>query len=70
MVRNVAPDTGDVVPDLLDGRRQLRLTASSDEHVRAFADKLLRRRLPNPATGTRYERDLAVELSHVVEPPV
>src|SRR6266852_130891 len=35
MVRNAAPDTGDVVPDLLDGRRQLRLTASSDEHVRA-----------------------------------
>src|SRR5882724_247275 len=44
MVRNVAPDTGDVAPDLLDGRRQLRLTASSDVYVRAFADKLLRRR--------------------------
>src|SRR4030095_3566643 len=43
MVRNVAPDTGDVVLDLLDGRRQLRLTASSDEHVSAC----IRRRLPN-----------------------
>src|SRR5258706_3862023 len=44
MGRNVAPDTGDVVPDLLDGRRQLRLPAAADDPVRAFADKLLRRR--------------------------
>src|SRR5258706_758619 len=43
-LRNVAPDTDDVVPDLLDRRRQLRVTASGNEHVRALADELLRRR--------------------------
>jgi hypothetical protein len=63
--RNVAPDRGDVVTDLLDRRRQLGVTPPSDEHARALADELLRRRQANPAIATGHESDLALELPHV-----
>ena len=68
-LRNVAPDSGDVVADLLDRRRQLGITPPSDEHVRALADERLRRRQANPAIATGHESDLALELPHVSTPP-
>src|SRR5206468_7984839 len=67
MVRNVAPDAGDVVPDLLDGRRQLRLTASSDEHVRAFVHKSHGRGQTYAAVSAGNERNFAFKLLHVLE---
>jgi hypothetical protein len=51
--------------DLLEPRRQFGVTPPSDEHVRALADELLRRRRANPAIVTGHECDLALELPHV-----
>jgi hypothetical protein len=67
-VRNVASDSGDVATDLFDGLRQLAIPPSSDEHVRALTNELLRGRQANSAIPTGHERDLAVELSHCPSP--
>src|SRR5882724_10951089 len=67
--RNIALDSSDVATDLFDGRSQLGIPPSSDEHVCALTGELLRRRQANSAIATGHERDLAVEPSHASTSP-
>jgi hypothetical protein len=56
---------GHIFFDLLDRRRQLRLTAPRDEDVRAFVDKLLRRGQANAASATSNEGNFSFQLVHI-----
>src|SRR5437773_12063600 len=67
-VRHVSSYAGDIPPDLLDRRRQLRITAPRDEDVRALVHELLRRRQANAAIATSDEGDFPFELPHVFLP--
>ena len=58
-VRHVALETADVSPDFLHRRRQLRITASRDEDVRAFVHELLRGRKSDAAVATSNEWSLS-----------
>src|SRR5205807_3956354 len=64
-VRHVSLYAGDISPDLLDRRSQLRITAPRDEDVRAFVHELLRRRKADAAIATSNEGDFSFKLSHV-----
>src|SRR5262245_65918353 len=64
-VRHVSLYVGHISSDLLDRRRQLRMTAPRDEDVRAFVHKMLGSRKANAAAATRNERDFSFKLAHV-----
>src|SRR5437870_12662227 len=67
-VRNVSLYAGDISPDLLDRRRQLRIAAPRNEDVRAFVDKLLRRRQANAAIAASNEGNFSFKLTHILPP--
>src|SRR5262245_10451688 len=64
-VRHVSLYAGHISADLLDRRRQLRMTAPRDEDVRAFVHKLLRSRKANAAAAARNDCDFSLKLAHV-----
>src|SRR5882757_1591286 len=57
-IRYVSLYSGDVLPDLLDRRSQLLLTAPGDENVRAFVHKLFRCRQADAAVSARDQCNL------------
>src|SRR4029077_16374642 len=61
----VSLHAGDISSDLLRGDVQLRLPASCDENVGAFADKLLRCRKADAAIAARNESDFSAKLAHI-----
>src|SRR5207245_891725 len=64
-VRHVSLYAGYISADLLDRRRQLRLTAPRDEDVCAFVHKSLRRGEADAAVATRNEGNFSFKLTHV-----
>src|SRR3989454_5032731 len=64
-VRHVSLYGGDSAPDLLDRRRQLRITAPRDVDVGAVVHKLLCRRQGNNAIAAGGEADLFFKVTHV-----
>src|SRR5205823_14163451 len=64
-VRHISLYAGYISPNLLYCRSQLLLTASRDEHVRAFVHELLRRRQANAAIATSNECNFSFKLTHL-----
>src|SRR5438093_4651080 len=64
-LRYVSLYAGYISPNLLYCRSQLLLTASRDEHVRAFVHELLRRRQANAAIATSNECNFSFKLTHL-----
>src|SRR5262249_725861 len=63
-LRDVTLQCPCVFSDVLDGRGQLRLTASGDKDIGPLADKALRRCQSDPTAAAGDESDLAVKLAH------
>src|SRR5258705_4501967 len=67
-IRHVSFYAGHIPSNLLYRRSQLRFPASCDQHVRAFVDKLLRRREADAAVAASNECNLSFKLTHDITP--